>query len=344
MKRDIAFALLISFTLQSLSLFPQAIKNGNIKITVQVLNEETNRPVTRANVSLRNKMNKSYSPSNKTSTKGEFVFTINKNELGAFARVIVKATDYDEKWSDITSDLLQGNERLVTVYLKGKEETVSKEGKKYGPFEVTASGWVSTGLKFKEGGSFTIEATGLYRSASDSTFTVGPNGGGHWGWYTLQGKVGELLMPLGKSGGATVNKEGYLNLGTPRVRNFFPEDGKDLRGSLTVFVYAKGAVPDGRLNDAHELYELFRKIYYGEKIGTDPQYISDQLKREIARYNLVNVTKFYNLEDCLINIEAYYNELKFGKSVPEKIKLYQGCITSMMNELRIYIEHYILPD
>jgi hypothetical protein len=95
-------------------------------INVEVLDNETNEPVPGASVQL--KISDGTIQSGKTNAKGEVKFTdMEYSYQGTTARVVVTKPEYEEKWSDITSDLMTGKdnpERQFLVYLKKDKKSV----------------------------------------------------------------------------------------------------------------------------------------------------------------------------------------------------------------------------
>ncbi len=111
--------------------------------------------------------------------------------------------------------------------------------KKYGPFAVPWGSWFSTGVQIKKGESFSVKATGAYRSVNQNTDvkTCGPGGCGPWGWFVLKAKIGSQMMDVKSSGGGTANQDGAIELGSPRGGTFAKEDAGNCTGSLSVEIW-----------------------------------------------------------------------------------------------------------
>jgi len=118
----------------------------------------------------------------------------------------------------------------------GRTATIQK---KYGPFAVSWGSWLSTGINIKKGESFTVKATGAYRSVNQNTDvkTCGPDGCGYWRWFVLKAKVGAQKKDVGSSGGWTADQDGIIELGSPRGGEFVKEDAGNCTGSLSVEVW-----------------------------------------------------------------------------------------------------------
>ncbi|MDB5211956.1 MAG: hypothetical protein JWQ30_2783 [Sediminibacterium sp.] len=218
----------------------------DLQLLVKVSDADNYLAITNANAIVKDYSEKAVSNIGDTkNTRGEAEITIGHEELANKRqfRLIVTATGYEDKWSDLPAELLVPGDgpRSYQVYLKKKKAAAVGQEVKYGPFYVSPASWVSTGVILPKGGSFRVEAKGEFVSAADKNFHFGPGGGGNWGWWSLAGKTGTQRFGVGKNGGGTTKDGGVLELGTPRVMNFFPEDTKDLQGAFEVYVFAKGA-------------------------------------------------------------------------------------------------------
>lgn len=89
-------------------------------INVEVLDFETDEPVPGASVQLE--VSDGAIMKGTTNTQGEYRFSdVEYSFKGTTSKVIIKKTGYEEKWSDITSDLMTGKdnpERQFLVYIK----------------------------------------------------------------------------------------------------------------------------------------------------------------------------------------------------------------------------------
>lgn len=98
-------------------------------INVEVLDYDSNEPVPGASVQLE--VSDGSIMKGNTNTKGEYRFSdVEYSFKGTTSKVIVKKKGYDEKWSDITSDLMTGKdnpERQFLIYIK-KNKTVCGPG------------------------------------------------------------------------------------------------------------------------------------------------------------------------------------------------------------------------
>lgn len=98
-------------------------------INVEVLDFDTNEPVPGATVTLN--VSDGTVMEGKTNAKGEYRFSdVEYSFKGTTSRVIVKKTPgYEEKWSDITEDLMTGKdnpERQFLIYIKRKDGQLPK--------------------------------------------------------------------------------------------------------------------------------------------------------------------------------------------------------------------------
>jgi len=190
---------------------------------------------------------------NSANTKGEATFSLTPAQLNnSTIRVVAEATDYEEKWSDITPSFLNTDEqqKYYTVYLKKKTGSVVSGEKKYGPYTITAAGWQSTGLYIKKGGSFRVEATGNIRHKDDTRPNGGhdPDGKGaenYWNWWVMSSKIGnERVREVGSKGSGGTTAGGILELGVPRAGADFIEADRSRVGSFTVYVYSKDVIEE----------------------------------------------------------------------------------------------------
>ena len=94
-------------------------------INVEVLDFATDEPIPGASVQLE--VSDGSILKGSTNAQGEYRFSdVEYSFAGTTSRVVVKKTGYEEKWSDITSDLMTGKdnaERQFLVYIKKKKET-----------------------------------------------------------------------------------------------------------------------------------------------------------------------------------------------------------------------------
>lgn len=101
------------------------------EITVEVIDKDSDKPVKNATVQLT--LSDGDSKSASTDNSGEALFRdVEFGFTGLTARVIVKHTDYEEKWSDITEDLMQAkdrNDRRFTVFISQKNKGITGEWK-----------------------------------------------------------------------------------------------------------------------------------------------------------------------------------------------------------------------
>jgi hypothetical protein len=319
-----------------------------MKLTVQVIDETTNRPVSRANVTV-SAANKSYPASNTSSTKGEYSFQIPKDVTVNSLRVIAKATDYEERWSDITVDFLQSSEpaKYYTVFLKKKSASGALGEKKYGPYTITAAGWQSTGLLIKPGGSFRVEATGNIRHPEDKSPEGGhnPDGRGaenYWNWWVMAAKIGkERVREVGSKGGFGTTEGGILELGVPRAGDKFVDDDLKRVGSFTVYVYSKDAeqveTRTAKSMKAREHRGFLQTVLYGQTIpNKDPEQIAQEVKFIVYEYNLTRNATF---NECITSIKQYheYFHNRLGSPTGDQKRKYESCVLGFLNELNTLI-------
>jgi hypothetical protein len=95
-------------------------------------------------------------------------------------------------------------------------------GVHYGPTDVPADHWVSTGGTATIGDIITVEANGtiIFKNGN----TCGIDGCGYWGWWELAAKVGTQVTWVGSSGTMVAEQDGPVELGLPRGTTFVPED------------------------------------------------------------------------------------------------------------------------
>lgn len=100
-----------------------------LHIIVEVLDAESDRPVNGASVKLQLSDGTSYGPAT-TNSSGEAKFTDTEyGYMGTTGRVMVTHNDYQEKWSDITEDLMtakDADQRQFVVYVTKKKMQVKK--------------------------------------------------------------------------------------------------------------------------------------------------------------------------------------------------------------------------
>lgn len=152
-------------------------------INVEVLDFDTDQPVPGANVQLEESDGTVLKGI--TNAKGEFRFSeVEYSFAGLTAKVIVKKTpEYEEKWSDITADLMTGKdnpERQFLVYIKKKQEKIIDIGGTWNStlgavYQITQNGasftW-TTSNKFSETAEGKI--TGSSLSAKwNGNYTIG---------------------------------------------------------------------------------------------------------------------------------------------------------------------------
>jgi hypothetical protein len=266
-----------------------------IKFIVQVLDYSTGNRMEKADVKVLTASGKTVLEK-PTSIRGEAAADVLRSDLdNAPFKVKASKKDYEKSESDITSDFLHlGNDPVFfTVYLKAKKV---KDEKQYGAFYVPSGEWVPTGITFKKGDYFRIEATG-YFTAKDGQH-IGPEGGGFWMWWTLAGEIGTQRISLGRSGGGEVTQGGALKLGTPRglgSKEFVKEDVENLQGKLTVYVYSKGGVAEKI--EGFTKYDVAADVNRLMVIRNDVvakrfdswEAMQQDLKRIIDKYNLSQV-------------------------------------------------------
>jgi hypothetical protein len=321
------------------------------KLTVQVMDATTNRPVTRASVSVKNNSGAAFSPSNTKSTTGEFEFIINKPALNTSLRVIASATDYEEKWSDVTSDLLQSNERLFTVYLNRKKAVVSANEIKYGPYHVDLTGWVPTGLRLKKGAGIRVETSGkiTYVENHSKTVEMTPDGHGYWNFFVLRAKIGKDIMSVGSSGNAYAKEDGMLELGAPRVSGFFPQDAAGKSGSWAVYVYAKDATEE-KTNTSKQPLEnkidkekkdlgFLKAILQGEQIpNKSPEQIAQEVRTVILTNNLRAVDTETGREWLAQHVKIYYENFNQPSLSVDQMGWYKYYLRNLVTELQTRID------
>ena len=129
--------------------------------------------------------------------------------------------------------------------------------KQNGPYTITPDGWQSTGIKLKRDETFSVKASGRIGEGEG----IGPDGGGHWGWFVLAAKVGDRIMHVGSDGWDTADQDGELQLGIPRVGEFIDEDRK-MSGSFTVYVYTTDKGETATKGEAAKLIKVKGPVYY----------------------------------------------------------------------------------
>lgn len=145
-------------------------------------------------------------------------------------------------------DFVWGSPKTGKVTLLGsktiKVVIKKKESQDYANVSVPHGKWVPTGLSVKKGDVIEIEAKGAYTTKDGGK--IGPEGGGHWGWWTLAVRYGKTVHLPGRGNTYYAEESGDLELGTPRgagSNTFLPEDIANLQGALTVRVTVKRKTP-----------------------------------------------------------------------------------------------------
>jgi hypothetical protein len=261
-------------------------------LTIQVLSDATNRPIGNAAVSVKTLSSGKLIFSGLTGASGEKTFKIKTqtNDNNTF-RVMAHATGYEDRWSDITPDFMQSafEQKYYTIFLKKKQGPSEAEEKKYGPFSVGMSEWVSTGLSIKKGSSFRVELTGkitYVEAGTNETREINPDGHGHWSWWALQARIGTQTIIVGTKGGGYASQDGVIELGAPRTSTIYPEDAKDKSGTWSVYIYARDAIqsataeaPAEKIKQAKEKLGFLKTVFEGDKIpNKDPEQIAQEVK------------------------------------------------------------------
>ncbi len=129
----------------------------------------------------------------------------------------------------------------VTLQAQPAGPSTGSTRRKYGPFAVPWGSWFSTGAQIKKGESFSVKATGAYRSVNQNTDvkTCGPDGCGPWRFFVLKAKIGTQMMDVGSSGGGTADQDGMIELGSPRGGTFLKEDAGNCTGSLSAEIWVE---------------------------------------------------------------------------------------------------------
>lgn len=132
-------------------------------INVEVLDFETDEPVPGASVQLE--VSDGAIMKGTTNTLGEYRFSdVEYSFKGTTSKVIIKKTGYEEKWSDITSDLMTGKdnpERQFLVYIKKQS---------------TAANWAGTYEGNTSWGVLRIVISGLGNGISATTAHIKTSG------------------------------------------------------------------------------------------------------------------------------------------------------------------------
>lgn len=132
-------------------------------INVEVLDFETDEPVPGASVQLE--VSDGAIMKGTTNTQGEYRFSdVEYSFKGTTSKVIIKKTGYEEKWSDITSDLMTGKdnpERQFLVYIKKQS---------------TAANWAGTYEGNTSWGVLRIVISGLGNDISATTAHIKTSG------------------------------------------------------------------------------------------------------------------------------------------------------------------------
>ena len=171
--------------------------------------------------------------------------------------------EFRNEWGQTSQGQLDGPARLRAYHWSNLGATINGQGtqinwdngsvwrrpgagpgsqtgvKKYGPFQVPWGSWYPTGVQIRKGQSFTVKATGAFKSVNQNTDvkTCGPDGCGPWGWFVLKAKIGPQMMDVGSSRGGTANQDGTIELGSPRTWNFAKEDANNCTGTISVEVF-----------------------------------------------------------------------------------------------------------
>lgn len=311
-----------------------------VNLVVQVLDYSTQRPVGKATVTVNNQQGKALATGAPTNARGETKIPLKGEVLdNAPLRLQAKATGYTENWSDITADFLNLDyDTLVfTINIRQSKAAATANEKKYGPYLVSSGKWRSTGITFKKGDYFRVEASG-YFTAKDGQ-KIGPEGGGYWTWWTLAGQIGTQRLTLSRNGGGQVTEAGVLELGTPRglgSKEFVKEDVENLQGTLTVFVFSKNGEYDRSsiYADAEkDIQFLKRLLQRDESINANrrPDEIMQQFRYIASKYGLFNtkVTVDGTLKTCydimvpiiLSNFQMHNNDREYQDCLSDAIKI-----------------------
>ena len=331
-------------------------KTAKTSLTIQVIDEKTDRPIGGASVTIKPLQGNSVATqSGSTNPKGEVTFKLQSkvNESITIRAMAKKGNEYEERWSDITPDFMQSvfDEKYYTIFLKKKTPPVEKNEQKYGPFSADLKGWASTGVHITKGGNFRTETTGdiitYVEPGTNKIVEMHPDGFGYWGWFVLAVRINKQIIHVGSKGGGIADEEGVIEVGVPQVNGFHPDDGPPKSGAFKIFIYSKdamqtqsGIIPPEKLSNAKKDLGFLDLLGKGEKIpNLSPDQIADQVKTIISDNNLENVKKYYKPEDG-INYIKVYHEYFYGRSgnpsVIEK-QNYQDFINMMTTELKAKI-------
>lgn len=324
-----------------------------LKLTVQVLDEKTNKPITTASVEAVYN-NSSFSP--ESFSRGNYVFKIKKTATQNYIRVKVKAEQYEEKWSDVTPDLLQSNERIFTVFLKKQEAQKPGSEKKFGPFAVGLTEWVPTGVQIKKGKQFRVDVSGVltYPDANGKTIEMHPDGHGYWGWFVLKVKIGPDMWDVGSHGWNYAKEDGVIELGAPRGSTFVPGDGKGVSGSWSVSLFVVDGVQvkdakvkqaedakakqsaETKLQNAKNDLELLKQLSTGAKaLNKSPEQVSQEVKRIVLQYKLTVSATGAELDEFILTVKHYqeYFYNRVGTPTQEELNTYFPNIFSLIDQL-----------
>lgn len=313
--------------------------SSTLKLIVKVMDAATNKALTTATVSVKNQAGASFAASGTRNVKGEYLVTVGNANRESSLRVIASAAGYQEKWSDVTAELLQQGERLFTIYLEKKKPAASNDEVKYGPFNVGLGAWVATGVRIAKGGSYRVTVTGkiTYTDAYKVVQEMSADGHGYWNFFVLKGKLGNEIVNIGSSGGGYAKEDGMLELGAPRVNVFYPEDGAGTSGQWSVTVYARKATLTGNSGSggaakAQEHLDFLRKLRSGQVLGQrDNEEITQELKFIINEYQLNGIKNQYNLEDEFANVRLYYSS--FGNPMPSVKSRHEGFLDALIKAI-----------
>lgn len=312
-----------------------------IFLMIEVMDYESNRPIRNAAVTVSNRSNKVIMSGKPTNIRGDTKAAISGEELdNAPFHVKASADKYEPNRSDITADFLNlPNDTIVfTIFLRPTSGTAKKGEHIYGPFGVNSGKWAPTGIYFKKGDYFRVEAKG-YFTAKDGSH-IGPEGGGYWMWWTLAGQIGSQRYSLSKSGGGEVTQDGYLELGTPRglgSKEFVKEDVENLAGELEVYVYSTGGTQaDKKLYDqASTDLNWLKRIRDNDRTAirpNEPNFVKQQMRYIISKYHLQEQTLTVDIGDyyCSDIVDLRF---KSHNDSPLWISSATNCLNNLIGQL-----------
>ena len=322
-------------------------KAQDVKLWVKVLDEQTNKPIGKASVTLKTSTGKVVDFGVYTNVQGEAEFIVNTDELtNAYLKAVATAADYQEKWSDVPNSMLTTPDKSIySIYLKKKEGLKEPGEKTYGPYTVTPGAWLPTGLSLKKGQYFRVEASGIIQYKDPPNTQNTPDGGGYWGWWQLKGKIGEQLIGLGSRGGGTASNDGIIELGAPATVKMGHPEEKALEGHYTVYIFSKYAVENKsplvnplvkeKLASHLEFLErikLFKKATFENRTIDE---IISEIRSIIAEYSLDKI-KGFDFTECIKHIRKVLTLVSYANSVPSKEDMdeYYQCIDSLISEMK----------